>query len=369
MRSVGLILVVVVLVVGAALTGFLVSGQSPVTAGPHSPATPDTSSPDGSGSPGAGGEAGSDGSPGDRPTGDRPTGDGPTGDGPTGDGPTRDGPTRDGPGGGAPWPNVFNAWTGGGDPGTDCAAHWRNGIPRSPYVGDGSLGHTTLFLGSDRQICLAGFDTHSEIALTIGRPDGSRQAVTVIGGTDATVGPNDLLTSELANVVVLADQEDGYLATDFEQLEPTMPVGTYVVTAEQGELSAEAVIELQDGALGDPELSYLKPQDEYEYAHSVRAGSQLTVLLLYFSPHATVPLAVYRNTGIHGEGGSDFEYVRELSTVKVNGQGWAYHRITVPASLPAAGGEFDPGYCVVTVPNLMVPQCQPYVDFTFNLTN
>ena len=359
MRHVGLILVMVTLVVVAAFTGFLVSDHTPVTAGPNSPATPHPSRPGDSGSAGTGGEAGSDGS----------TGAGSTGGDAGGEG---------GEGGGTRWPNVFNSWTGGGDSVPDCETLWNREIPRSPYVGDGSPDHTTLILGEDRQICLAGFDMHSEIALTIERPDGSRQVVTVIGGTDATVGPNDLLTRELADVVVFADQGD-YLATDFGQLEPSIPVGTYALTGEQGELSAEAIIELQLGPLGDPDWSYLKPQDTHEYTDSVRAGDQLTVLLLRFPPHAAVPLSVYRNTGVFREFGTagasesgdgfDFEYVQELSTVKVNGQGWAYHTITVPASLPAAGGDFGPGYCVVTVPNLMVPSCQPAVDFTFTLAD
>ncbi|MDQ4039569.1 MAG: hypothetical protein M3313_14755 [Actinomycetota bacterium] len=199
--------------------------------------------------------------------------------------------------------------------------------------------------------------------------------MTVVGGADATVGPNDLLTSELASVA-LTDQEGGYLATDFQQIEPSIPVGIYTITAEQGELSAEAVIELQVGPLGDPYLSRLKPQDAPDV---VRAGDQLTVLLLGFPPHATVPLAVYRNTGVFRESGTegasengdgyDFEYAQELSTVKVNGQGWVYHTITVPASLPAAGGASGPGYCVITVPHLMVPSCQPFLAFTFTLAD
>lgn len=365
MRRTGLILAVSIFVVTAATACSGDSGRAPVTAvtaGSRSPAILPSGSSDGSGSAGPAGKPGNVGPAGE------PGNDGPTSGVPAGNGPADTGADTGSSGGGGRWPSVFNSWTGGGDSIPDCETFWRsqNGTPSSPYVGDGST-ELTMILGTDRQICLAGFDTHSDIALTIARPDGSRQAVTVVDGQDTAVGPTDLLTGELADVVVFADHGD-YLGTDYAQLEPSMPAGTYTLTAEQGELSGEAVIELQLGPLGDPELRRLKPQDTYEYAHSVRVGDQLTVLLLYFPPHATVPLALYRNTGVLRDGdGFDFDYVRELSTVTVNDQGWAYHTITVPEALPAVGDGSDTDYCVVTVPDLLAPFCEPGVDFTFSL--
>jgi hypothetical protein len=374
MRYIGSAFAILIIMV-MALTGCSTSGQIPGTAGAGTPA-PSSSNLGGPAGAGPGAEldgddpAVRDDSAGNEPTDNDPTDNDPTDNDPTDSTPAGPGVDTGSAGAGGRWPNVFNSWTGGGDPVPDCKTLWGS-TPDSPYIGDGSAELATIFLGTDRQICLAGFDTHSDIALTIERPDGSRHTVTVAGGQNTALGPTELLTQELAGVVSFADHGD-YLATDFGQLEPSMPVGTYAVTARQGELGDEAIIELQHGPLGNPDFSQLKPQDTYEYAHSVRVGDQLTVLLLGFPPDSTVPLAIYRNTGVFREFGTegaseygdgyDFAYTQELPAVNVNSQGWAYHKITVPDSLQAATD-----YCVVTLPNLMTPYCQPYFTFTFAL--
>jgi hypothetical protein len=84
-------------------------------------------------------------------------------------------------------------------------------------------------------------------------------------------------------------------------------------------------------------------------------------------------LLLYRNTGIYREqgsqagGGNDFEFVRELSTVQVNTEGWARYSFTVPSDLTATAAPGDPDYCVVTLPELMEPDCQPGTTFSFRL--
>lgn len=372
MRRAGLILAVFIFAVLIILVAVAIawSGNSNEIADRAGPGSPDVSAdglPDGSGNAGPGGEpnAGPGGEPGNARPGDAPGNHG-TGSSPAGNGNTGAVPGPGSSGGAGQWPSVFNSWTGGGDSVFDCETFWRgDGRPSSPYVGDGSM-ELTMFLGDDKQVCLLGFDIHSDITLTIARPDGSRQVVTVVDGRHTAVKPTGLLTEELAGVLVFADHGD-YLATNFAQLEPSVPTGTYTLTAEQGELSAESAIDVQPGPLGDPEWSYLKPQDTYEYAQSVRAGDQLTVLLLRFPAQADVPLAVYRKARDSHDITSDYEYVQELSTVTVNGQGWAYYKITVPDSLPPAGDGIGPDYCVVTLPHLMTPTCQPGFAFAFTL--
>jgi hypothetical protein len=272
-------------------------------------------------------------------------------------------------------PNVFNSWVGGGDDPGDCYSNWAHQPPESPYIGDGNAERSLLTLGDDKQICLAGFELHAAIEVTINRPDGSAQQVTVTGGGGTEVGPTELLAGDVPGIMVFADHGD-YLATDMRQLEPDLPQGEYVLTADQAGLHAEVLLEATHGVLGDPDLARLKPQYSYDDSLSVVVGDRLDVLLLRFEPNADVPLFLYRNTGRfrhHGEGsqegdGVDFEFVEQLTSVRVNADGWARSGITVPFGLTATTSEFGPDYCIVTLPELMTPYCQPATTFSFDLS-
>jgi hypothetical protein len=269
----------------------------------------------------------------------------------------------------APWPSVFDSWTGGGDDST-CASMGLYEPPEGPYLGDGSSGPVTMPLGYEREICLAGFDKKKPITLTVQRPDGSRSSTTAVVGSDASVGPMDLLGAELPSHIVLLDQVE-YVSTTYGRLEPNLAPGPYEVAAEQDAVRVQARLEVRRGKLGRRDSSRLRPVGGD--TQGARPGSRIRILLLDFAPRASVALAVYRNAGEHtpvnpgDSDGDDFVYVRKLSSATVNAQGWAYHTITVPPGLPPVARDAMPGYCIVADTRLALPSCQPYVDATFTL--
>jgi hypothetical protein len=287
----------------------------------------------------------------------------PGGAGPAGQPPEGDDGTAAG------WPTVFNSWTGGGELPTDCATLWEVADPPVPYIGDGTAAPVTIHIGDSRQICLTGFDAASPIELTVERPDGRTRTTTVRGGGEATVDPAALLGPELPAAIRLADLGT-HLATAYAEVPPTSLAGWYAIVAEQGEVRAETRLRLRRGPLGDRDTARVMPQSDYADAYEIGVGDELDILLLDFAPNARVPLALYRNTGVAPEGREgnyDFRLVRPLPAVEVNGQGWAYHRIVVPDGLPDPENEHHPDFCVVAVPELTTPHCQPGFAATFSL--
>ena len=257
-----------------------------------------------------------------------------------------------------PWEKILSAFWGGGDADLDCLDRWNSVVPQTPYIGEGSSPVAELLLGSEFELCFAGFDTAAPIALTVVDPDGTQRSLRIMSGQSTAVEPAELLSSSLRGDIILSDRGE-YLSTTFAQLNPRTRTGAYNLTAVQGNRSVQATLAVGTGALGDPAHASLNPQGAlHDGLSDVRTGDELEMLLLGFAPGKIVPLAVYRDTGRSDADGVVTEFAALLSPVKVNRQGWAFHTFPVPSGL-ATGTR----YCVLTTQDLMTTDCSASVTF------
>lgn len=288
--------------------------------------------------------------------------------------------------GSTPWPTVFNSWTGGGDIPNSCSeVGGRVTVPVGPEVFFGAFdvdgGNATLHVGLRYEMCIFGFDPRDPITLTVSGPLGTH-TTTVLSGASADASLIDVIAAGGPDAVTFQDLSfesiDGPVnlvgSINVRLDEPTLP-GEYILDASQGTTTATRVVRVEAGDFGDPQVRVIAPSDFGAWFQAT-PGDALRAVLVGFPPNSTIPMAIYGGTERFREYGEplaetgdgfDFEFVQELPSATVGGQGWAYYDFDVP-DLPA-NPDVLWDYCLVTIESLRELYCQPGNDAVFNMAS
>lgn len=270
------------------------------------------------------------------------------------------------------FPTAFGAWVGGGDIGNDCGDVMDRGGAEpvsSPHIAFGwdvgETGAASLQAGYQAEMCIIGFAVDEPVGLEVRGPTGEQRAQ-VRSGPQANASLTDVLTGRSPSPTVFeVDDSWGHLFSAYEPV--LLPVGTYELTATQGDLVATRVLEVVGGDLGDPGLRIIRNANLETVTY--RPGDAFPVILVGFAPGSEVPLALYVNDSrVETDQMAGFSLVKELSPATMNEHGYALHEVIVPdIGRPEHMGPAGPQYCVATIPSLREMYCQPWVDATFDV--
>ena len=140
------------------------------------------------------------------------------------------------------WPTVFNAWTGGGDPGNTCGEVEDFGDPDAwpsgPYFGFGwdldDPDGAAMSMGLRYEMCIVNFDGSRPVTITI--DDGTTtKVVTVTPGGASDSSLNELF--DRAGATVATFTAGDHLTSRYERLDEPSIAGSYVVTVTQGDVA------------------------------------------------------------------------------------------------------------------------------------
>jgi hypothetical protein len=237
----------------------------------------------------------------------------------------------------APTPvGQFSSWVGGGDP-APCSEE--AGVPSPPYLGLGYGGNTDFF-GSVVWMCFLDFGPESPVDVSVGHPDGTQSVFQVMIGAT----PGDVLSDPLAGDTL--HSTDGVVSWIMRSAHPE---GTYQFTATQADLTLSTEVEFIKGL-----RPFVEALDSF-----VPIGGTVTFALSGLPPNMSVPLAVYRDTGVLDtasgtcDGCSIFELLANAGPVAADANGAAVTSLSIDDSYqrrpPEKGVRDTNAFCLVVV--------------------